>query len=72
MKDKKKPLQLLQRTSEPDDQPLREGEHGFPVVFVDLGTFTVTDEIEVIVAEPVVVMPIVCELTYVPAPEELQ
>ncbi len=55
MKDDKKLLQLLQRTSDPDHQLFRE----LPVV-LDLETFTV--------AEPVVVVPRVCELTYVPGP----
>ncbi len=72
MRNEKKLLQLLQRTSEPDDQLFREGKYGFPVVFVDLETLTATDAIDMIVAEPVVVMPLVCEVTYVPAPEEIQ
>jgi hypothetical protein len=72
MKDKKKPLQLLQRTSEPDDQLLGDSKQGVPVVFVDLETFTLMGAIDVIVAGPVVVLPRVHELTYVPAPRELQ
>ena len=72
MKDEKKPLQLLQRTSEPDDQLLGNSKQGIPLAFVDLKMFTATDAIEVIVAEPVVVLPLVCELTYVPAPEGFQ
>ena len=71
MKDEKKPLQL-RRTSEPDDQLVGDSKQGVPVVFVDLETFTGTDAIAVIVARPVVVLPLVHELTYVPAPEELQ
>ncbi len=42
------------------------------VVFVNLETFTATGVIGVIALEPVVVLPRVCELTYVPAPEGLQ
>ncbi len=70
MKDDKL-LQLLLGTSESDDQLLVEGELGVPMIF-DLETFTATDTIDVIEAEPLVVMPIVRELTYVPAPEGLQ
>ncbi len=54
MKDEKKPLQLLQRTSETDDQLLGDSKQGIPVVFVDLETFTATGAIGVIaVEEPV-------------------
>ena len=67
MKYEKKPLQLLQRTPEPDDS-----KQSVPVVFVDLETFAAMGTIGVIVAEPVVVLPRVHELTYVPAPEGLQ
>jgi len=67
MKYKKKPLQLLQRTSEPDDS-----KQSVPVVFVDLETFAATGAIDVIAAEPVVILPRIHELTYVPAPEGLQ
>ena len=59
MKNEKKLLRLLQRTSEPDDQLFREGESSVPVVFVDLETL-------MIVAEPVVVLPRVFERIYVP------
>ena len=69
MKDEKKPLQL-RRTSEPDDQLVGDSKQGVPVVFVDLETFTATDAIDEI--GPVVVLPRVHELTYVPAPRELQ
>ena len=72
MKNEKKLLQLLQRTSQPDDQLFREGERSVPVVFVDLETLTATDAIDVIVAEPVVVLPRVSERIYVPGPEEIQ
>ena len=65
MKNEKKLLRLLQRTSEPDDQLFREGESSVPVVFVDLETL-------MIVAEPVVVLPRVFERIYVPGPEEMQ
>ena len=64
MKEEKKPLQLLQRTSETDDQLLGDSKQRIPVVFVDV-------DLE-IVTEPVVLLPLVCELTYVPAPEGLQ
>ncbi len=72
MKDEKKPLQLLRRTSEPDDQLVGDSKQGVPVVFVDLETLTATDAIDVIVAEPVVVLPRVSERIYVPGPEEIQ
>ncbi len=62
MKDEKKRLQLLQRSSETDDQLLGDSKQRIPMVFVDLE----------IVTEPVVLLPLVCELTYVPAPEGLQ
>ena len=62
MKDEKKRLQLLQRSSETDDQLLGDSKQCIPMVFVDLE----------IVTEPVVLLPLVCELTYVPAPEGLQ
>ena len=52
MKYEKKPLQLLQRTSEPDDS-----KQSVPVVFVDLETFAATGAIDVIAAEPVVRAP---------------
>ena len=54
----------------PDDQLLGDNKQGVPVVFVDLETFTATDAIDEI--GPVVVLPRVHELTYVPAPRELQ
>lgn len=54
----------------PDDQLLGDSKQGVPVVFVDLETFTATDAIDEI--GPVVVLPRVHELTYVPAPRELQ
>ena len=72
MKYNKKLLQLLQRTFEADDPRFREFEHGVPMAFIDLGSFDEPETIDVIEAEPVVVMPRVYELTYVPAPEELQ
>ena len=72
MKDDKKLLQLLRRTSEAEEQYVREIEHGVPMAFVDLGTFNTPEKIDVIEAEPVVVMPRVCELTYVPGPDDLQ
>ena len=67
MKHEKKPLQLLRRTSEPDDS-----KQSVPVVFVDLETFAETGALDVIVAQSVVVLPLVCELTYVPGPDGLQ
>ncbi len=72
MKHEKKPLQLLRRTSEPDDS-----KQSGPVVFVDLETFAATGALDVIVAQSVVaqsvvVLPLVCELTYVPGPDGLQ
>ena len=72
MKDEKKPLQLLQRTSETDGPLPGDSKQDIPVVFVDLETFTATGAIGVIATRPVVVLPRVFELTYVPAPEELQ
>ena len=71
MKNDNKLLQMLQRISEPDDQLLDDARFSTPVIF-DLEAFTATDTIDVIEVEPLVVVPIVRELTYVPAPEGLQ
>ena len=72
MKDEKMLLQLLQRTSENDDTFSSEHEFGSPVMFVDLGSLTVTDSIDVIVAQPAVIVPRVSERACVPGPEEIQ
>jgi hypothetical protein len=72
MKDEKLTLQLRRRTSESDDEFFHDSEPGSLVLFVDLGTLNATDAIDVIVAEPFVVVPRVSEVSYVPAPEEIQ
>ena len=64
MKDEKKRLQLLQRSSETDDQLLGDSKQWVPVVFTDLEASTA--------AESVVLLPLVCEMFFVPAPEGLQ
>jgi len=72
MNDEKMLLQLLQRTTDPDEELFDNRGPGSPVLFVDLGSLNMTDAIDVIVAEPFVVLPRVSETIYVPAPEEIQ
>ncbi len=71
MKDKKKLLQLRERTSDTDSL-CPNGESCRPALFVDMGKGAPANTIQVIEAEAVVILPRVFERTYVPSPDTIQ
>jgi len=75
MKDEKKQVELLLRTSEPDDSFCPKGERGAPALLLEdpeVRTEERENVIEVVEAETVVILPRVTERVCVPAPEGLQ
>ena len=75
MKDEKKQVELLLRTSDSDDSFCPKGERGTPALLLEEPrdkTEKRDDVIDVVEAETVVVLPRVTERICVPAPEGLQ
>ena len=75
MKEQKKQVELLLRTSDSDDSFCPKGERGAPALLLEdpeVRTEERENVIEVVEAETVVILPRVTERVCVPAPEGLQ